>query len=87
MMYSDPYPVKQMRATLRSDPLRDNRMRLRRISVRGNLWVSPPSIRYKGYPELPLMPQKPRGFGGRAPKYYCLSENLEITFHAEPRCV
>ena len=36
-MYSYPCPAKQKRATLGSDPSRDSRMRLRRISVWGSL--------------------------------------------------
>ena len=41
-MYSYPCPAKQKRATLGSDPSRDSRMRLRRISDWGSLMVSLP---------------------------------------------
>lgn len=48
-------PVKRRRATLGSEPLRDSRMRLRRIFRPGKSIDLPGSF-YFEYPELPLMP-------------------------------
>jgi len=53
--YTFSCPVKQKRATLGSDPLRDSRMRLRRIFRPGKSKRFPTSY-LSEYPELPLMP-------------------------------
>ena len=82
--YTDCRPVKQRRATLRSDPLRDTRTRLRRIFRQGKP-ISFPTSYLSEYPELPLMPQKPRGYGGRAPNFIRLFQERKIPFYAEPR--
>jgi len=82
--YTDGRPVKQRRATLRSDPLRDTRTRLRRIFRQGKP-ISFPTSYLSEYPELPLMPQKPRGYGGRAPNFIRLFQERKIPFYAEPR--
>ena len=82
--YTDRRPVKQRRATLGSDPLRDNRTRLRRIFRPGKPTSFPTSC-LSEYPELPLMPQKPRGSGGRAPNFIRLFQERKIPFHVEPR--
>jgi len=75
-------PVKQKRATLASDPPEDSRMRLRLITVRASHRTSPPP--YSGYLELPLMPNKPRGSGGRAPGIIRSFNNGKTRFRAEP---
>ena len=60
-------PVKRRRATLRSDPSRDNRMRLRRIFRPGEATIGfPASYHWNILSCLPCL-KKPRGFGGRAP--------------------
>ena len=82
--YTDRHLVKQRRATLGSDPSRDNRMRLRRIFRSGKPTNFPTSC-LSEYPELPLMPRKPRGSGGRAPNFIRLFQERKIPFHAEPR--
>jgi len=82
--YTDYHPVKQRRATLGSDPLRDSRMRLRRIFRPGKSISFPTSSSWE-YLELPPMPQKPRGYGGRAPNFVRNFEEREIPFHAEPK--
>jgi len=82
--YTDRCPGKQRRATLGSDPLRDTRTRLRRIFRPGKPTSFPTSC-LSEYPELPLMPQKPRGYGGRAPNFIRLFQERIIPFHAEPR--
>jgi len=70
MMYKHDCPAKQKRATLGSDPPRDSRMRLRRISVGGNRAVSPPRLLAEADIQSCLSClRKPRGFGGRAPNY------------------
>jgi hypothetical protein len=76
-------PVKRRRATLGSDPLRDSRMRLRRITVRGSLNTSPPP--FGVIQSCLLCLEKPRGSGGRAPGNSSLFKNGKIPFHAEPR--
>jgi len=82
--YTDSRPVKQKRATLGSDPLRDNRTRLQWIFRPGKP-ISFPTSCLSEYPELPLMPQKPRGSGGRAPNFIRLFQERKIPFHVEPR--
>jgi len=82
--YTDGRPVKQRWATLRSDPLRDTRTRLRRIFRPGKSTCFPTSS-LSEYPERPPMPQKPRGYGGRAPNFIRLFQERKIPFHAEPR--
>ncbi len=85
-MYRYMSPVKQKRATLGSDPLRDNRIEVRRISVWGSHMVSPPhhsdclDIR-----KFLIMPQKPRGSGGSAPGKILIPYGLKIPFSVEPR--
>ncbi len=81
----DDYPVKRRRATLRSDPLRDSRMRLRRIFRRGKpRSASPPLVKRISRAASNAL-EKPRGSGGRAPRIIRLIKNWEIPFHAEPR--
>jgi hypothetical protein len=84
--YTDYHPAKQRRATLGSDPLRDSRMRLRRIFRPGKPISFPTSSSWE-YPEPPQMPQNPRGYGGRAPNFIRLFQEREIPFHAEPKQV
>jgi hypothetical protein len=82
--HTDRRPMKKRRATLESDLLRDNRTRLRRIFHPGKP-ISFPTSCLSEYPELPLMPQKPRGSGGRALNFIRLFKERKIPFHAEPR--
>jgi hypothetical protein len=82
--YTDRCPGKQRRATPGSDPLRDTRTRLRRIFRPGKPTSFPTSC-LSEYPELPLMPRQPRGYGGRAPNFIRLFQERKIPFHAEPR--
>ena len=82
--YTDRCPGKQRRATLGNDPLRDTRTRLRRIFRPGKPTIFPTSC-LSEYPELPLMPRKPRGYGGRAPNFIRLFQERKIPFHVEPR--
>ena len=82
--YTDRCPVKQRWATLGSDPLRDSRMRLRRIFRPGKP-KSFPTFPFTEYPELPHMPKKPRGYGGSAPGISRLFKKRKIPFSAEPR--
>ena len=77
-------PGKQRRATLGSDPSRDTRMRLLRIFHPGKP-ISFPTSCLSEYLELPHMPRKPQGYGGRAPNIIRLFQERKIPFHAEPR--
>ncbi len=74
--YTDCHPVKQRRATLGSDPPRDNRMRLRRIFRPGKPRCFPTSY-LSEYPELPPMPQKTPGVWGQSPQLHSLYSRAE----------
>ena len=80
-MYTYPCLVKRKRATLESDPLRDNQMRLRRISVWGSLTVSPPTL--LGYIDIQsylLCLKNYRGLGTESPDTFAFFRSGKFHF-------
>ena len=75
------YPCLVKRATLGSDPLRDNQMRLRRISVWGSLTVSPPpSLGYIDIQSYLLFLKNPRGLGTESPDVFAFFRSGKFHF-------
>jgi hypothetical protein len=64
MLYPKGYPAKRKRATLESDPPRDNRMGV--TDIRQGEYPCSPTHPTQDI-QSPPMPCKLRGFGGRAP--------------------
>ena len=83
--HSYDYPAKRRRATLRSDPSRDNRMRMRRIFRPGKPQPASPPLNTAISRAASNASKKPRGSRGRAPDFCRLFKNAKIPFHAEPR--
>ncbi len=80
-MYSYLGLVKRKRATLGSDPLRDNQMRLRRISVWGSHTVSPPPLlRYTDIQSYLLCLKNPRGLGTESPDTFAFFRSGKFHF-------
>jgi len=80
-MYSYSCLVKRKRATLGSDPLRDNQMRLRRISVWGGHTVSPPPLlRYTDIQSYLLCLKNPRGLGTESPDTFAFFRSGKFHF-------